>query len=419
MKVLHVLHQFLPDYVGGTEVYVADLSRGLTRRGHQLALFTGGDTETRGEWEGLPLTQVVGGLRSPKGLTAGFLATFGNASTEQAYKEVLAAFRPDIVHVHHLLGLSARLIRQTKALGIPVCCTLHDYWFMCPKSQLIDHKGEPCDGPAGVNCARCAAERLGDGLYVAATIPAAPLFLLRERVVRRAYAAADRLLAPSHFLAGLAVQHGLPQEKLEVVEFGTMAAAAPERTPREAGSQLRVTYLGSLEWSKGVHVLVKAFRQLHPDQARLRIAGDTNAYPPYAGSLRGGAEGFPIEFLGAVPHDDVPALLADTDVLVVPSLWYENAPRVIAEAYAAGVPVVASRIGALAEKVSAGENGLLFTPDNAVELAQTLQRLIDDPVLLARLQGGATNAPSWDAHLDHMERVYGELTALQAAGALR
>ena len=237
MKVLHVLHQFLPDYVGGTEVYVADLSRGLARRGHQLALFTGGDTETRGEWEGLPLTQVVGGLRSPKGLTAGFLATFGNASTEQAYKEVLAAFRPDIVHVHHLLGLSARLIRQTKALGIPVCCTLHDYWFMCPKSQLINHKGEPCNGPSGVNCARCAAERLGDGLYVAATIPAAPLFLLRERVVRRAYAAADRLLAPSHFLAGLAVQHGLPQEKLEVVEFGTMAAAAPERTPREAGSQ--------------------------------------------------------------------------------------------------------------------------------------------------------------------------------------
>ena len=255
-----------------------------------------------------------------------------------------------------------------------------------PQEPAYQSQGEPCNGPSGVNCARCAAERLGDGLYVAATIPAAPLFLLRERVVRRAYAAADRLLAPSHFLAGLAVQHGLPKKKLEVVEFGTMAAAAPERTPREPDSQLRVTYLGSLEWSKGVHVLVKAFRQLHPDQAKLRIAGDTNAYPSYAGSLRGGAEGFPIEFLGAVPHDDVPALLADTDVLVVPSLWYENAPRVIAEAYAAGVPVVASRIGALAEKVSEGENGLLFTPDNAAELAQTLQRLIDDPALLALLQ---------------------------------
>ena len=185
-----------------------------------------------------------GRLTQPKGLTAGFLATFGNASTEQAYQEVLAAFRPDIVHVHHLLASQPASFGRPRP-GYPRVLYPPRLLVHVPKSQLIDHKGEPCDGPTGVNCARCAAQRLGDGLYLAATIPAAPLFLLRERVVRRAYAAADRLLAPSRFLAGLAVQHGLPQEKLEVVEFGTMAAAAPQRAPREPDSGC-----GSPTWAR-------------------------------------------------------------------------------------------------------------------------------------------------------------------------
>jgi len=201
MRLLHVVHQFLPKYVGGAEVYVAGLARRQREHGHEVALFAGADQAERTAWEGFPLTTVPGGLRGPKGATALFLTTFGNATAEAAFKSVLREFRPDVVHLHQLMGLSTRLPRLAKAAGAAVCATLHDYWFLCPKSQLIDRDGGLCQGPiAGVNCAQCAAERVRAGALALAAPVAAPVFLLRQARVRRAFATCDALLAPSDYL---------------------------------------------------------------------------------------------------------------------------------------------------------------------------------------------------------------------------
>lgn len=272
-----------------------------------------------------------------------------------------------------------------------------------------------------MNCALCAAERLGSGAYAAATLPLTPLFLLRKRLVRAALARADLLLAPSRFLADLAVQQGLPREKVLQVELGTaFRPLAAERRPRAQGAPLRVSYLGAVEQSKGVHILIEACRHLEPGQAEVRIAGDLAAYPRYSQGLQRAAEGLPITFVGPLAREAVQELLATTDVLVVPSLWYENAPRVVAEGFAAGVPVVASRIGALAEKVQEGFDGLLFTPGDPKDLARVLQRLAKQPSLLAGLQAQTKRGPSWDEHVDHMESIYRQLTALTStAGARR
>ncbi len=409
MKILHVVHQFLPEYVGGTEIYVADLCRRLQRRGHEVAIFSGGPEPGRRVWDGVDVETVPGGLRGPRGPLATFLTTFGNRATETAFSRSLARFQPDAVHFHHLLGLSGRLIAMAHRGGTPTCYTFHDYWFMCPKSQLIDHQGRPCAGPRfGLNCSLCAAERLGVGPapIIQAT---APLFILRERRIRRAIASAGLLLSPSSFLADLATAHGLPPEKLRVVEFGL--DNEPVRVPRsrERGTRLRIVYLGAIEESKGVHVLVRAAQVLSGAAVEIRVYGDLAAYPGYAGPLASEALGTPVRFMGPAPRDSVTEILAGADVLVVPSLWYENSPLVIAESFAAGVPVVASDLGALPERVDGG--GLLFPPGDADALAGVLLRLVEQPGLLEELRTSLFDRtlPARSAHVDEMEAIYREL----------
>lgn len=411
MRVLQVTHQFLPEYVGGVEVHVAQLSRSLRDAGHQVALFTGGNHAEQRTWEGMELTTVAGGVRSPRGRAATFMATFRNRAADDAFAELLERLRPDVVHFHHLLGLSLRLVELARARGIPTCYTLHDYWFICPTTQLLDHRGELCDGPvAGLNCARCATARMPGIAWTAATPALAPVFALRQRRVRRALAGIDRLLAPSRFLAEIAVRAGLPSARVEMVDFGVHrghTGAPAVSTPR--GGPLQVTYLGAIAPSKGVHVLIEACRLLPPGTLEVDVCGDLSAYPGYAQRLQASAQGLPIHFSGLVAREDVPDVLARSDVVVAPSIWYENAPLVLNEAYAAGVPVVASRLGALAEKVEDGVTGLLFPRGDAAALAGVLERLTHEEHLLERLRSGISPVRTWEEHVAHMERVYNAL----------
>lgn len=414
MRVLQAVHQFLPGYVGGTELYTAQLCHWLQAQGHDVAVLAGGDAAGEATWEGIPVTTVPGGLRGPKGPGALFLSSFGNRQAEAAFERLLAEFRPDVVHLQHLMGLSPRLPALAKSADVPVCATLHDYWFLCPKSQLIDHEDALCGGPrGGVNCARCAVDRLGKPQLMPLAPLAAPLFALRQARVRRAFSACDVLMTPSRFVAEVAREARLPPERVLPVDFGIDTSAPLPRVARAPGDPLRVAYLGSIDESKGVHVLLEACRTLEPSAADVAVYGNlAAANSDYQLRLRRLAARTPYgEALlrGSLPHEQVPAALAATDVLVVPSTWYENAPLVISEAFAAAVVVVASNQGALAEKVRDGIDGLLFPRGDAAALAAVLQRLAGDQGLVDRLRLGAPRHASRGGHWAQVEAVYQRL----------
>ncbi|MSQ09553.1 MAG: glycosyltransferase [Dehalococcoidia bacterium] len=414
MRVLQAVHQFLPRYVGGTELYTAQLCHWLQAQGHDVAVLAGGDTGGDVTWEGIPVTTTPGGLHGPKGPGALFLSSFGNRQAEVAFQRLLAEFRPDVVHIHHLMGLSPRLPALAKAAGVPVCATLHDYWFLCPKSQLIDHRDTLCGGPqGGVNCARCAVDRLGRPHLMPLAPLAAPLFASRQARVRRAFAACDLLMTPSRFVADVAREAGLPPDRMLPVDFGIDASAPLPRVERAPGDPLRVAYLGSIDESKGVHVLLEACRILDPRAADVAVYGNlATANGGYQLRMRRLAARTPYgEALlqGPLPHSQVPAMLAATDVLVVPSTWYENAPLVISEAFAAGVVVVASNQGALAEKVRDGVDGLLFPRGDAPALATVLRRMAGDRGLVDRLRLGTPRHASRGEHWAQVEAVYQRL----------
>ena len=261
-----------------------------------------------------------------------------------------------------------------------------------------------------MNCVRCAAAARFPSRLVTWLRPfLAPLFVYRDRVVRSAARKASLLISPSRFLIQQYVAAGLPADRLVFLENGLPLEHIQRAVRRPADGPLRVAFLGSLAWQKGVHVLAEAFGQLPEGVARLRIWGDPDVFPEYGERLRELVQRPDAELMGRVANEQVGDVLADTDVLVVPSLWYENSPMVIQEARAAGVPVVVSGHGALAEKVQDKVDGLHFAPGDAGSLCRTLERLAAEPDLLPRLRDGLPAPMDMTEHVRRVEELYGDL----------
>jgi glycosyltransferase involved in cell wall biosynthesis len=208
----------------------------------------------------------------------------------------------------------------------------------------------------------------------------APAFQLRDALVRGAALRADRWIAPSHFLTEQYVKAGFPAERFVRLENG-IDVERIRRYPHEssAGGAMRFTYLGSLAWQKGVHIVIQAFRGIPAEKAVLRIHGDPTVFPDYAASLKQLADPANTSLEGAVPNEEVGRVLAETDVLVVPSLWYENSPMVIQEAFAAGVPVLAAQLGALSEKVRHNVDGWLCPAGDVAAWREAILSLAEHP----------------------------------------
>ena len=415
MRILLVAHKYPPHSLGGVEVYTQHLAQALASR-HEVSVFFRHDLQ-----DGTASSEhdrAVGRVRlrsvslNPRGLRASppgeFWGTFRSHAVEESFTRWLSVFRPDIIHFQHVMGLSARLLPLARAAGVPALLTLHDYWFLCGNSQLIWPDGQLCRGKAwGANCVRCAAAARFPSQIVRYLRPAlAPLFLYRDRVVRGASLKADRLLSPSHFLIGQYTAAGFPPGRFSFLENGIPAREIGSQPRQPGAGTLRVTFLGSLAWQKGVHLLAEAWRALPPGTGRLRIWGDPAVFPEYSARVRRLLDGTGAEMMGRVPNERVGEVLADSDVVVVPSLWYENSPVVVQEARAAGVPVVAAGRGALLEKVHDDVDGLLFTPGDAGALRQALLRLADEPGLLERLRLGVPPAMDLGEHVSEVERIY-------------
>jgi glycosyltransferase involved in cell wall biosynthesis len=405
MRILHVLHQYLPEKVGGTELHTRDLAAHQAAAGHQVAIFTpaaAADRWPEPRWEdGVAVYRVPVGARDA---TAVFRSNFSHSDLAVAYRRVQQQTDPDLVHIQHLMGLPWSL---TKAISAPLVVTLHDYWYLCANAQLITNYDQTiCEGPKGwVNCARCALARAGHPHALPAIPALVPLFGYRHLRLRRVLRKARALIAPSQFTAGVYTQMGVSTDQIHVIPHGVQVPAdLPVYQPDP--DTLRIAYVGGVSWQKGIHVLIAAVNQLPEQSVRLDIYGDTAAFPAYVKQLRQLAAHPGIHFNGRIPHHQLWSALAHTDLLVVPTLWYETSSLIIPEAFAAGVPVLASRIGALQERLRHGQDGYYFPPGDVAALTARLQRLLQNPAELHHLRRNIQPVRTMQMQFDAIEQLY-------------
>jgi glycosyltransferase involved in cell wall biosynthesis len=236
--------------------------------------------------------------------------------------------------------------------------------------------------------------------------------MIRTWYLRRLLSKADAIIAPSRFLRNRFIEHGVPPSKITFSDYGMRTESLPHnRRQRAVSGRLRCAFIGSVMPHKGVHVLIDAFNRLSNARAELRIYGDPEYAPDYYASLMRRSRNGSVRFMGGVHNNEVYRILGDTDVLIVPSVWYENSPLTMHEAVLAGVPVIASNIGGMAELVKRAENGLLFEAGNADDLYEKIALLIAEPRRLKGLRGRVAAIKGMEENAEELEELYMGLQA--------
>jgi glycosyltransferase involved in cell wall biosynthesis len=455
MKIVHAIHDFLPRHRAGSEIYALELCRELARRHDVTVLCAEYDPSRKNGsishrvYEGLPVVEVVNNW-----VFGSLGKTYRSRTLNRSFKRVLTAIRPDVLHIHNLLNLSMDLPAVAKALGISCVATLHDYTLVCPSGGQRVHMAEQhvCAEIDPERCARCFPQSHFYSQMVASRIPEAarrsatavkltrvvqrvapqlleslerrvkqlPVVTARDVIerlekVREVFDTIDLFVAPSAALGAEYRRLGLPAAKLRVSDYGF---ARFDSAPRTASDKLRIGFVGTLVWHKGPHVLIDAVQDLPVEKFELKLFGDPNVFPDYVQMLRQLARNAPVRFMGGFDESRTREVYAGLDVLVVPSLWPENSPLVIHEAFMAGVPVVGSRQGGIPELVTHEQNGLVYEAYSAVDLRAALKRLIDQPDLLRRFARELPAVKSIQQDAAEWESVYDGLVGHPAlAGA--
>jgi len=415
LKILICLHDYLPYHKGGSEIHAHQTGAELARRGHDVtALFTERDLSAD---EGSVRRGLLDGVKTIEVVHQREYADVRETWEERPSLEILSSLldvqRPDVVHFHHLASWGSGAVGAAHEAGARVLVTLHDYHLICDAATLLRPDGELCEEGLQGRCTECIRrhpllpERFGpgaegmdeDALYAQA---------VRERFEkhRQDLRLADRVLSPSHFLADVFSRAGFfAKEDCEVLKAGYPGPLHPARSHVRKGA-FRVGYVGGIYPPKGVHVLVRAFQHLADVHAELHVFGHLDWFPDYVEKLERDAGEGPIFFHGHFEPTEIDEVLGDLDCLVVPSVWYENMPITVHEAYRNGLPVIATDLGGMRECVQDGVSGLLFTRGDEEALARAIRRLVSEPGLYARLSHGRLVVPTLGQVVDRLEELY-------------
>lgn len=444
MRILLTTHQFFPDFAAGTEVLTRSVARELMARGHEVRVMTGfpaiqalleEDRFDEYEFEGIHVYRFHHAYIPMAGQTTMVELSFDNHLAANHFNKILVGFKPDVVHFFHLNRLGTGLIELATQAGIPAFMTATDFWVVCPTAQLLLENGKPCSGPSrdAGNCVKHLAQgsQKGVGGVLVKYVPtpwvdslvrltqAGLLPPYRHQAEVRATAARlsgnvarlnqlKKLLAPNRFMRELLIRHGVAQHRIVQSAFGIDRAVNPIGTVRHPPRQpFRIGYIGTLASYKGCHVLIEAFKRLPAGRAILKIYGKQDDFPDYARQLKQAAgRQQSIEFCGVFPNSCIAEVLADLDVLVVPSLWYENTPLVLYSAQAARCPVLASDFPGISEVIADEVNGLLFQAGKVAALTKQLLRLIEEPGLAERLSAHARPPKSTVRYVDELLEIW-------------
>jgi glycosyltransferase involved in cell wall biosynthesis len=347
MKILLVHNRY--QFAGGEDVVVQAERFMLENHSHEVALLEADNVEN---WGAL------------KQISTGFNAVHSRAAKKRIAAE-LARFRPSIMHVHNFFPLfSPSIYYAAREAGVAVVQTLHNYRLLCPNA-LLYREGHPCEA-----CLDKAIPLPAVFYACYRGSRAATASITSMIALHRAWGTwrvmVDAYIALTEFSREKFIQGGLPANRVFVKPNFVQPAS-----PSGQGDGGFAVFIGRLAEEKGIRTLLGAWTKLN-GKMPLKIAGD--------GPLRTEVEAVAhrmkeVELLGHVTKDGVAKLLRRAHVLIIPSIWYEGFPVVVAEAFAAGVPIIASNLGSLGELVHHGRTGLHSRPGDAEDLAAQVEWL--------------------------------------------
>src|SRR3984893_15730412 len=408
MRILYVIHQFYPESSAGTERFLLHLATSVQRSGHRAHIVTysfaprsefqssGSLLVRQYQYKGVPVT----GVRHDR-VPIDINTSVGDSSVLLFAKQVLENHGRgyDVVHIAHPMRLAPFATSAAKA-GIPYVLTLTDFWMICPKVNLHTSFHTQCSGPS-------------DGESCRQWCPELPLEFVKSRLqaAQEILHGAKAIVAPSRFVVAM-FKTEFPELSASVIPHGLAVDEFSASSPMpETRGRIVFAYCGGLSAHKGVHILIAAFRSLEADNVELRIYGSSSPHEQdYERILRNIAgQDERIKFCGTYQEGEIGRVFQSMDVLIIPSVCYETYSFALHEALASGVPVIASAIPCLDEKIEDSVTGWTFRVGDADDLTSKLKLIASNPQILDTRKQGMTNMNvsrvEEEAYL--YERIYG------------
>lgn len=381
-RILVVSSFFPPHCVGGAEIVAYEQCKMLKKKGFDIKIFAAKlddkrpqyqIEEERGEFDitWINIHKIDMDYR---------FVLLDKEAMQRRFKEALYDIAPDIVHFHNINAFSIKIIEECSKMHIPTIMTLHDFWFTCFKNILLTDEGKLCDSRKR-ECSYCRQTlQLSDGTDITAR-ERNSLFLTYFHKI-------DKVISPSSYLAKRFIDYGGSEDSVRVIGCGVDISRFKKVTKRRA-KKIRLAYIGQLVFHKGVENLLRAISLLTAEEKEkisLCIVGSGENSDNCKELVKELELRNIVRFRGNVKHKRIGRIFSKTDVLVIPSIWPDNAPVTILEAMATGTPALASDIGGVPELVQNGINGYLHRYDSPLSLAKNIRKIIKEPEVIERMK---------------------------------
>lgn len=428
MLITICAQRFKEPLIGGVDVYSDRLGRALMRQGHKVSILafdpeaeTGFPASKIGPeyLSGMPVRRLRFSLddRTPEEFATGY-----DARLRRPMKDLLQESAADLLIVMNFYIPSLAIVDAAKDLHLPIAYIATDYVPICRRATFIRWDGHECDrGESLHSCSACFVSHKPAGRLAAAILEKVPVkAIVRASARHQKYRGAhplspirpylrqihqtserlrilppvrrkiDLVLAPTTLTRRLYIENGFDETQVELLPFGVDPDSPLARVSRIPTRHVRFLFVGRLQPYKGLHLLVRAFKEIeHRNGAKLTVYGTPGGYPDYYDTLLREMNDDPdISFRGQLPLGRLDRAFANTDYFVLPSLWHENSPLILVDAVQSQTPVIASAVGGVSDLVQDGFNGLLFPMGNLAALSEILQRAIQSPELSDQLRPG-------------------------------
>lgn len=440
MKLLHVPFCYYPDAVGGTEVYVASLARIQQNRGFEVAIAAPADESGSYVHDRIPVHRFGIG----RDLNLRQLYGEGDPVAARNFETILNRFRPDILHLHAFTSAIPGLVAQSaRAREIPVVFTYHTPTITCCRGTMLEWGEQPCDGKMRVKrCASCMLHGKGlsrissrviaemgglahgvrreGGIWTA--LRSAELVAIRHAAVKEFLSEqTDHIFAVCEWVRAVLLANGIPAEKITLSRQGSAYPSITKEVKAGKSRSLRFAFFGRIDPAKGVGILIDALALVPNIDLQLDIftvtQGEQSRNEQKALLAKAAADRR-IQFHDPVDPTEIVERLRSYDALLVPSQGLETGPLVVYEAFAAGVPVIGSKLGGIAELVRDGETGLLVEPGSHRAWADAIFRFVEDVPLQRKLKDSRKPVRTAEGAADDVSPIYARLLNREAALAL-
>ncbi|OKH31812.1 glycosyl transferase group 1 [Calothrix sp. HK-06] len=372
-RILICCNFYPPFFIGGAEIIAHEQACRLLKAGYQVAVFCGKHDDGARRYsiiqEQLDGLQVFRVILHTADYNLG--QNFYNHAVDNLFDGVLEKIKPDVVHFHNIISLSLGIIERAYRRQIKTLLTLHDHWGFCYKNTRLKAHDLVCTDFS--QCAECLPELTdsrGRRFHIR----------MRNDYIAWQLNKVDNFVSPSSYLASAYVKAGISSNHISVISNGIDVERFQRINKKPSNVPLSFTFIGHLDFHKGVHVLIAAMNMLLQNGylgsvCKINIVGNGAMASDLAKFVEENKISSAVNLLGKVNHSQIESVYDCTDVLIMPSVWPENEPVTILEAMAAGIPVLASNRGGNLDLIEDGITGYLFDSGDARKLAEKITQI--------------------------------------------